>query len=287
MEKEIPEPAKPAFKLAWTTILSLKVQHLSIHQVLCFLYMLVAFYHPAFQFATPAMQDTLLTAYSDGSAVKLIRDHTDECTVHCIMRKLFNLKSKPPTTKHGIETLVEYTHSFVDALLSHTFPFLSYKSISFPYLSSLVTLGDIDEERKQTLPDELPLGEIVRHNLSEMDIQDLFESPSASEDVFDVDFPESGDVEQTIAPSSYSQSDTPVAAVDSQSDTPVAAVASGSEPQSEMPSADSTESNQVSSEAQLGKKSKKCAHRSGYVRTIDLKNGKVKEVCKKCYEKGM
>jgi hypothetical protein len=264
-EKDMPAPAKDAFKRAWLDILSLKVQHLSIHQVLCFLYMLVAFYHPAFQFATGPMQDTLLKAYSDGSAVKLMRDHPDECTVHCIMRKLFNLTSKPPTTKHGIETLVEYTHSFVDALVSRTFPFLSYEMVSFPYLSSLVTLVDIDEERKQTLPAESPFGEVVRHSFSELDIKGFFESESplsTTDDLFDVDLPD--------------ESENP------QSSDAGAAVAVAEQPAvvASEPAADGAPA------SALGKKSKKeCVHKSGYVRTIDLKNGKVKEVCKKCYER--
>jgi hypothetical protein len=186
-----------------------------------------------------------------------MRDHPEECTVHCIMRKLFNLTSKPPTTKHGIETLVEYTHSFVDALVSRTFPFLSYEMVSFPFLSSLVTLGDIEEERKQTLPAELPFGEIVRHHFSDLDIKGFFESESplsTTDDLFDVDFPD--------------ESENP------QSSDAVAASAAAEPPATEPPA------------SALGKKSKKeCVHKSGYVRTIDLKNGKVKEVCKKCYEK--
>ncbi len=252
MEKDMPVSTKPAFKAAWLEILSRKTQHLSINQVLSFLYMLVAFYHPAFQFATSSMQDMLLKAYSDGSAVKLMRDHTEECTVHCIMRKLFNLVKKPSSTKYGLETLVEYTHSFIDTLLSRTFPFLSYPKLSFPYLSSLVTLSDIEEERKQTLQEEQPFSEPVRHHLSDADILELFESPKTTPkaEVFDVDF----NVEESN--------------IDSQ------AVAAGSS--QVQPPSDST----------LGiKKKKECKHSGGCVYTLNLKNGKKEKVCKKCYER--
>lgn len=253
MEKDMPVLAKPAFKTAWLDILSRKAQHLSINQVLSFLYMLVAFYHPAFQFATSSMQDTLLKAYSDGSAVKIVRDHSEECTVHCIMRKLFNLAKKPSSTKYGLETLVEYTHSFIDTLLSRTFPFLSYPKLSFPYLSSLVTLSDIEEERKQTLPEEPPFGQVVRDNLSDFDIDELFESPKSSPkpDVFDVDF----NVEESA----------------------MEAAGSGD-------SAPQGQSDQPPSDATLGKKRKVCKHIKGCVNTLNLKNGKVEKVCKKCYE---
>jgi hypothetical protein len=250
MEKDMPVSVKPAFKTAWIDILSRKTQHLSINQVLSFLYMLVAFYHPAFQFATSSMQDTLLKAYSDGSAVKLMRDHTEECTVHCVMRKLFNLVKKPSSTKYGLETLVEYTHSFIDTLLSRSFPFLNYPKLSFPYLSSLVTLSDIEEERKQTLQEEQPFSESVRHQLSDADILEMFESPKTTPkaEVFDVDF----NVEESI---------------DSQ------AVAAGSDQVQQ-------------SESTLGiKKKKECKHSGGCVYTLNLKNGKKEKVCKKCYEK--
>jgi hypothetical protein len=268
MEKDMPVPAKSAFKRAWLDMLSQKVQHLSIHQVLCFLYMLVAFYHPAFQFATPAMQDTLLKAYSDGSAVKLMRDHTEECTVHCIMRKLFNLTRKPPTKKHGIETLVEYTHSFVDALVSRTFPFLSYEMVSFPYLSSLVTLDDIAQEQKQTLPEELPFGEMVTHSFSDLDRKGFFaSSPSEFDDLFDSDLPEdSAEIEPT--------------------DASAVAVVAATEPPTDTSSVAAVAVDATQPASALGKKVKKeCPHKRGHVCTIDLETGKVKEVCKKCYEK--
>ena len=270
MEKDMPVSAKPAFKAAWLDILSRKVLNLSINQVLSFLYMLVAFYHPAFQFATSSMQDTLLKAYSDGSAVKLMRDHTEECTVHCIMRKLFNLSKKPSSTKYGLETVVEYTHSFIDTLLSRTFPFLSYPKLSFPYLSSLVTLSDIEEERKQTLPEEPSFSELVRHSLSDMDIKSLFESPTSTpkSEVFDVDF----DVDESAIDESQ-------------------AVAAGSDSQMSMPS-DQPQSDasvpQVQSESTLGKKGiNKCKHSGWCVYTINLKNGNKEKVCRKCYERSI
>jgi hypothetical protein len=236
MEKDMPVSAKPAFKAAWLDILSRKVLNLSINQVLSFLYLLVAFYHPAFQFATSSMQETLLKAYSDGSAVKLMRDHT----------------------------VVEYTHSFVDTLLSRTFPFLSYPKLSFPYLSSLVTLSDIEEERKQTLPEEPSFSELVRHQLSDMDIKALFESPTSTpkSEVFDVDF----NVDESN--------------VDSQ------AVAAGSEDEEKVQPPE-PEAQGKPSESNLGKKGKKrkeCKHRGGCVSTLNLKTGKVEKVCKKCYE---